>query len=78
MKKLISNYQQKEMKNSLLQCDNHQLNFYFKENIKFLNQYKWLYDFQMTELFCHSLFTEQFKQEVNSSNNYISNRLLFV
>lgn len=37
---------------------------YFEANILFLNEFKWIYDFQMTELFCHSLFSKQFPTDV--------------
>ena len=37
---------------------------YFKANVLFLNEFKWIYDIQMTELFCHSLFDKQFPADV--------------
>lgn len=47
-----------------LQSLTHHLGNYFEATIKFLNEFKWIYDFQTTELFTSKLFTHHFKQEV--------------
>lgn len=36
---------------------------FFKCNVAFLNEFKWLFDFQMTELFCHSILDKHFPEE---------------
>ena len=43
------------------------LESYFQTTIEYLDKFKWVYDFQTTQLFTTKLFTHQFKQEVNIS-----------
>jgi hypothetical protein len=37
---------------------------YFSKAIKFLNEYNWIYDFQLTEIFSNDILELKFPHEV--------------
>ncbi len=38
---------------------------FFQELVGLLNEFKWIYDFQMTEIFCDSKFEKNFPVDVS-------------